>query len=121
MYFYLFFFIYYYFSSILSLVSFLFNDDIIILYIYTIMSCKKNALASHNKNINLNLYEKINGMKDIAIKNNNNFIQEFNTNFNLFNSDIVINSNIFSDTPKLLSASFTVSAVKPVRLLPKTH
>ena len=84
---------------------------------------KKNAIVSqkkktnntivyfkyHDKNIDLKLYEKINGIKDIAIKNNNKFIETSNPNYYLFNSDIVINANIFSDTPKLLSAYFGVT------------
>ncbi len=83
------------------------------------MSCRKKCkhiskntivyFKYHDKNIDLGLYEKINGIKDIAIKNNNNFIETSNPDYYLLNSDIVINANIFSDTPKLLSASFGVT------------
>jgi len=59
----------------------------------------------HNKNINKVEYDGINNLINIAIEHNN---QEFKKsefyNWSQYNCDIIVNSNLYSNEPKILSA-----------------
>lgn len=59
----------------------------------------------HNKNITKKEYEYINNLINIAIEHNN---IEFKTaeqyNYSQYNCDIIVNSNLYSNEPKIISA-----------------
>lgn len=69
----------------------------------------------HDKNIDQSTYDYENNLINIAT--NNNITKFKNSDFyyyNLYNSDIIVNSNLYSDEPKILSAggfSFLQSAL----------
>lgn len=59
----------------------------------------------HNKNIDEMEYNYINNLINIAIENNNNKFKTSNFyNYSQYNSDIIVNSNLYSDEPAILSA-----------------
>lgn len=59
----------------------------------------------HDKNINIEEYEYINNLINIAIDNNNiEFKKSKFYNYAQYNCDIIVNSNLYSNEPKIISA-----------------
>jgi len=59
----------------------------------------------HNKNIDLQTYEYENSLINIALEHNNNEFNKANfPNYSKYNCDIIVNSNLYTENPEILSA-----------------
>lgn len=59
----------------------------------------------HNKNIDKKEYDYINNLINLALEyNNKTFINANYYNYSLYNSDIIVNSNLYANEPKIISA-----------------
>lgn len=71
----------------------------------TAQTAPKIYFKYHNTNVDLKTYTKINNYIKQAETNNNGFIEYSNPSGKLISSDIIVNANLYGDTPKILSAT----------------